>query len=226
MKRNRQTAVFLLCSILLLGIRGWTDHSHPSKERAAEAYVSANHMGKMEEILLERQTEEGILLLAKAERGLGYLTLQAEKGLFGERYDIVSLGDAGWTFFEDGTAAQFVLSLEEVFGYTELAEIERLVCYTGENAETCEVMTLFPDENGLFTEAESRREVIDLTGGIYAPGKGQHSWGFGERHIYAVEGLNPEGERIYWFSKYGFVPEDFAEKGLTKKIYDRVVHVE
>lgn len=221
--RLKQIRLFIAGSIVLIFLHLWANNYYSSTEKLLNNFSNSNHMGSVEEILLQEEYKDGTILLGKAENGLVYLSTKESFG-YSKKYEIIS-GDDGWAFADDGVIVKYIDPLERVYGYSEIQDITRIVCWTGKNSKSCDVITLLPEENGLFVEAPGMFEKIEMLGSLWKPG-GSVSWGSDRRRIYAVEGFNKDEESVYWYSEHGFIKDDFYESGLTKKIYDRVINVD
>ena len=225
MNRKKQILFYIICGIALLCFRNWFAGGCSSAEELLKAYAEANHMGTLESVLLEDEHEDHTFILGKAEKGLVYLI--AEKNAFHE-YSLENtlLSTNELVHEKDGVAVDHIEYLDEWHGITDHRDIEKLICWTGNNCKTVQKIYLYPDKQGLFCEDTSQRKVIkgSNTGTMWMPG-GSRSWNSSVQHVYAVEGLDQNGESVYWYTEYGFTKDDFSKGGynLTKKIFELVV---
>ena len=225
MNRKKQILFYIICGVALLCFRNWFAGGYSSAEELLKAYAETNHMGTLESVLLEEEQRDCTFILGKAEKGLVYLN--AEKNVFHEYSLENTLMSTNELVYEkDGVAVDYIEYLHEWHGITDHMDIEKLICWTGNDSKTVRKIFLYPDKQGLFWEDISEREVIkgSESGHMWFPG-GSRGWGSSVQHVYAVEGLDKNGESVYWYSEYGFTKDDFSKDGynLTKKIFELVV---
>lgn len=225
MNRKKQILFYIICGIALLCFRNWFAGGYASAEELLKVYAETNHMGTLEEVLLEDKQEEHTFILGKAEKGLVYL-LAHKNGFHEYILENTLMSTNGLVFVKNGVAVDHIEHLDEWYGIVEQPDIEKLICWTGNNSRTVQRITLYPDENGLFTEEKTEAEIMKLSesGSMWKPGA-SIGWNSSVQHIYAVEGQDQKGDAVYWHSEYGFSKEDFSKGGYTllKQIFDLVV---
>ena len=114
MNRKKQILLYIICGLALLWFRNWFAGGYPSAEELLGAYAQTNHMGGLQEVLIEDKKEDQIFILGKAEKG--FLSLVAHKNLFNEYYREYSIAPTDDLVFEkDGVAVGYVEDIEDAW---------------------------------------------------------------------------------------------------------------